>query len=254
MPIEASWLFGCPLLGEHAPELARQLRDQRSQAGERRALLVSGLEPGGARERELLQRLPHRGVWQVATETFCSASLHGGVDGFLSRRSAKLRRNLRQAQRRGADLGVRFERHCPSTAAEVDALYARIQAVENRSWKGLAEQGMNMPGPREFYLRMLGRLATSRAARVIFARHGERDVGFIFGGVVDSALAGRVYRGQQFSFVDDWRRHSLGNLLAIAKITWLCEDGVQRYDMGPIMDYKVHWTEQQVHAHALLFG
>jgi hypothetical protein len=254
MPIEASWLFGCPLLGEHAPELARQLRDQRSQAGERRALLVSGLEPGGARERELLQRLPHRGVWQVATETFCSASLHGGVDGFLSRRSAKLRRNLRQAQRRGADLGVRFERHRPSTAAEVDALYARIQAVENRSWKGLAEQGMNMPGPREFYLRMLGRLATSRAARVIFARHGERDVGFIFGGVVDSALAGRVYRGQQFSFVDDWRRHSLGNLLAIAKITWLCEDGVQRYDMGPIMDYKVHWTEQQVHAHALLFG
>ena len=254
LPIEASWMFGCPLLGEHALELAHRLREQRSQAGERRAMLVSGLEPGGHRERELLRRLPHRGVWQVAEETFCSASLAGGVDGFLARRSAKLRRNLRQAQRRGAELGVRFERHRPACAAEVDALYARIQAVEASSWKGLAEEGMNVPGPREFYHRMLCRLAASQAARLIFARHGERDVGFIFGGVVVSAAFGSVYRGQQFSFVDDWRPHSLGNLLAIAKIGWLCEEGVQRYDMGPIMDYKVHWTEQQVRVHALLFG
>ena len=35
--------------------------------------------------------------------------------------------------------------------------------------------------------------------------------------------------------------------MQIEKIRWLCEEGVQRYDMGPLdgpkMQYKSHWTE-----------
>ena len=35
----------------------------------------------------------------------------------------------------------------------------------------------------------------------------------------------------------------LGNLLQLEQIRWLCEEGADRYDMGPQMDYKRHWTE-----------
>ena len=52
-----------------------------------------------------------------------------------------------------------------------------------------------------------------------------------------------MYRGQQFSFVDTWRSESIGNLLQLEQLRWLCEEGVPRYDMGPMMDYKRSWTE-----------
>lgn len=249
-PIEASWMFGCPLLGEHAIELARRLQLERMlETGERRMVGISGLEPGGPLERRLLRELPHRGVWKIAEETFCCASLDGGLDGFLSRRSAKLRKNLRQAQRRADGLGLRFDRHVPRTSREADAVYRRMLAVEETSWKGIAREGMNVGGSKTFYRRMLRRLARAASGRVVFARVDDRDVGFIFGG-----MAGKVYRGQQFSYAEDWSRHSIGNLLQVAKVGWLCEEGAVRYDMGPHMPYKVHWTELHTHWHTLLLG
>jgi CelD/BcsL family acetyltransferase involved in cellulose biosynthesis len=33
--------------------------------------------------------------------------------------------------------------------------------------------------------------------------------------------------------------------MQLEKIRWLCEEGVSRYDMGPLMDYKRHWTEKK---------
>jgi len=85
---------------------------------------------------------------------------------------------------------------------------------------------------------MLRRLAESGIGRVMFARHEERDIGYIFG-----SIAGDVYRGQQFSYADDWKSFSIGNLLQAELIKWLCEQNIRRYDMGPMMDYKKHWTE-----------
>ena len=100
---------------------------------------------------------------------------------------------------------------------------------------------MAEPPSLQFYKAMLRRMAIAGTARVMFARDGEgRDIGFIFGG-----LAGTTYRGQQFSFVEQWRSASIGNLLQIEQIGWLCEEGVRRYDMGPEMRYKHHWTERQ---------
>ena len=103
---------------------------------------------------------------------------------------------------------------------------------------------MNEPGAREFYACLTVRMAAQQRARIIFARHEGKDIGFIFGG-----MAGRIYRGQQFSFADSWRDYSIGNLLQREKLLWLCEDGAVRYDMGPIDDdamrYKHHWTEQK---------
>ena len=74
----------------------------------------------------------------------------------------------------------------------------------------------------------------------MFARHAGEDIGYIFG-----SLAGQVYRGQQFSYADNWASYSIGNLLQLEQIRWLSEEQILRYDMGPMMDYKRHWTEQR---------
>jgi CelD/BcsL family acetyltransferase involved in cellulose biosynthesis len=241
-PVEAHWLFGSPLLGPDALELLRVLLDEEERAGVRPSVLLSGLVPESPLFAGLHRAFRRSHEVRVGPrETLCSASLAGGLDGFLARRSARTRKRLRQAERRAAAAGVTFERHRPKSAAEAAAVYARIIAVELTSWKGIGRCGMAQPGSREFYQRMLQRLAAAGTGRVILARAGERDVGFVFGG-----LAGAHYRGQQFSFAEDWRPFSLGNLLQQEQVRWLCEEGVASYDMGPLMDYKPHWTERQI--------
>ena len=158
-----------------------------------------------------------------------------------------MRRSLRRITRHAQDSGLGYQRCAPRSAAAAAAIYARMLAVERASWKGLGRCGMAESPSREFYATMLRRLADSGTGRVIFARCDERDVGFIFGG-----LAGRTYRGQQFSYVEDFRLSSIGSLLQAEQIRWLCEEGVERYDMGPMMDYKRHWTEDRSRIEALL--
>ena len=119
--------------------------------------------------------------------------------------------------------------------------------VERTSWKGLARRGMDDRYSKAFYSGMMRRLAVSGSGRVIFARAEERDVGFIFGG-----LAGPIYRGQQFSYAEDWAPFSIGNLLQQEQIAWLAEEAVPTYDMGPLMDYKRHWTESRTGMEVLL--
>jgi CelD/BcsL family acetyltransferase involved in cellulose biosynthesis len=124
--------------------------------------------------------------------------------------------------------------------------------VELASWKGFGKCGMAEPGSKEFYDFMIKRLSMTRSGRVIFAQHEGKDIGFIFGG-----LAGRIYRGQQFSYDDKWKDYSIGNLMQLEKINWLCEEGIKRYDMGPVsgpkMGYKTHWTEKRSEIQAWLF-
>lgn len=241
-PVEAHWFFGCPLLGPHAVELLAALLAEPGQARAAPTVLVSGiLRRGGLRRRlAALCRGRLRAV-ELEPTILCCASLAGGFDGFLSRRSGGLRRNTRQAARRAADAGVYFERHVPRGDADADAVYARMLAVEERSWKGIGRCGMAEPPARQFYGVLLRRLARSGAGRVAFARRDGDDIGFVFGGLAD-----RVYRGQQFSYVEDWHHASIGNLLQLEQVRWLCEEGATRYDMGPSMDYKRHWTEQRI--------
>ena len=115
-------------------------------------------------------------------------------------------------------------------------------AVEQRSWKGVGHCGMTESPAREFYADMIRRLAVQGTARVMFARHEGQDIGFIFGGML-----GPCYRRQQFSYDAAWKDLSIGNLLQVEQIRWLCEEGAVRYDMGTAsgepMAYKLHWTE-----------
>jgi CelD/BcsL family acetyltransferase involved in cellulose biosynthesis len=240
-PCESSWCFGSPLLGEGAVELLLQRLGELRAQGLRPAVLVTGLLPDGATLARL-HRLASRSHQLAAGEerVQCVASLAGGLDGFLARRTGHFRRRVRHAERAARAAGVAFVRCAPADAAAARAVYARMCAVEARSWKGLGDCGMTTGEALPFYGAMLERLAAAGAARVVFAQHDGRDIGFLFGGLV----AG-IFRGQQFSFDEAWRRASLGNLLQLEQIAWLADDGAHRYDLGPHMPYKDHWAEAQ---------
>ena len=244
-PLEPSWFFGCPLLGSNAPQLFAEAMHffAGTYAPRFPKVLVGGLGPGLDYVQNMLNktRMPLQ-AHLVKAGIQGSASLAGGLDGYLSRRSANLRRNLKRSATKAHELGIYYERVLPSTEDEAKATFSRMIAVERTSWKGIDHCGMAEPGICDFYAFLLLRLAPENGARVIFARCEDTDVGFIFGG-----LAGDIYRGQQFSYAQDCHELSLGNLMQIEKIRWLCEEGVQRYDMGPLdgpkMQYKTHWTE-----------
>jgi CelD/BcsL family acetyltransferase involved in cellulose biosynthesis len=175
----------------------------------------------------------------------CAASLEGGWDGYLSRRTEHERKNLRREGRLVRKSGIEFERVSPEAGENALKTFDRMLAVEWKSWKGLQCCGMQMPPSKNFYRLLLARMAASRSARVIFARHDGADIGYIYG-----SMAGKIYRGQQFSFDDAWRKYSVGDILQAEQIQWLCEEGAARYDMGPYdpnvkaYQYKKHWTEQ----------
>lgn len=245
-PVEASWLFGNPLLGKDAVNMLDEAMGYfaRIYAPHFPRIVISGIRPDGVLAGRLFRTFGSRFAFYLYGESVqCSASLAGGVDGFLSRRSANHRHKLAKASRRAGELGLSFERLAPSSAKEASAVYERMIAVELASWKGIGRCGMAESPAREFYDAMLQRLAETRESRIIFARHENRDIGFIFGG-----MAGNIYRGQQFSYDEAWKIFSIGNLMQLETIAWLCEDGVKRYDMGPLsgsrMEYKAHWTER----------
>lgn len=244
-PLELSWFFGCPLLGEGAPHLfAEAVRFfAKTYAPHFPKIVIGGLGPGTEAVRNLLEHagMPLR-ARLVGGNIQGVASLAGGLEGYLSRRTPNHRRNLKRATAKARAQGIHFERVLPTTEEEARAAFARMLAVEHASWKGLGHCGMAEPVVCDFYAFLLRRMAPDREGRIIFARREKEDVGFIFGG-----LAGSVYRGQQFSYAQQWHELSIGNLLQMEKIRWLCEEGVTRYDMGsmtgPKMQYKAHWVE-----------
>ena len=246
-PVESHWISASPLLGPEADELFASALPfvAREYGGFLPCFLLSGME----KDSETFFRLylHFSSLFRFVEQTPSlqrSASLEGGMDGYLSRRSGNFRSKMKKARRRALEQGIRFERLVPAGVEEADRIYARMTAVEEKSWKGKGHCGMTEPPSLEFYQVMMRRLSLNGGARVMFAMQGEKDIGFIFGG-----MAGTFYRGQQFSYDDDWKRFSIGDLLQLEQIAWLCEEGALRYDMGmsdhPAMAYKTHWAEQE---------
>ena len=253
-PLENGWLFGAPVLGPEAVETlaACVATFAATYADAVPHILLSGIRPRGPFAAQLLRRFGGDfDFYRQGVSVQCAASLAGGLDGYLSRRSANHRAKLRKAARRAAENGVTFTRELPATAGEADALFARMLAVEAKSWKGLGHCGMTEPEARKFYAPLVRRLAATGRLRAIMASQDGEDIGFIFGGLCGGSCggpAGATYRGQQFSYAAAAQRLSPGNLLQMETLKWLCEEGVLRYDMGPVtgprMEYKRHWTEQ----------
>ncbi|GHU05017.1 hypothetical protein FACS1894205_4240 [Alphaproteobacteria bacterium] len=247
-PIEPLWFFGCPLLGEGSVSMLSEAMGaiEKTYAPQFPRIMISGIRPNSVLSRRLARAFSDRfDLFLHSMEVQCAASLAGGIDGFLSRRSANHRKKIKKESRKAQENGIYFERVVPSSPQESEAIYSRMLSVERASWKGTGRCGMAETPSRQFYGIMLQRLSVLKEARIVFAKQENEDIGFIFGG-----MAGNIYRGQQFSYDEKWEKFSVGNLMQQEQITWLCEEGAERYDMGPLtgsrMGYKIHWTEEKL--------
>jgi hypothetical protein len=239
-PLESMWGLACPLIGRDSErlaaafaELCRQRRDDWEVA------LLSGIGPGSRLCMSVVKHLAPRYELRLGPRAVRHvADLAGGVDAFLGRRSRNFRRALRRAQRDAEAAGIVFETVHATDAAAALAAYERIVGVEARSWKGMAGVGIESGTMHGFYHEMLPRLAARGRLRLIFARHEDRDVGYILGAVFLG-----TYRGLQFSFDAEYRALALGNLCQYQQIQALCAEGVGRYDLGSDMEYKRRWSD-----------
>lgn len=244
-PLEAMWGLACPIVGPSPAPLARATVEVVSQVPGWRLLWLSGVLRDGPLFRALVQGFGQRVDARLGpvTQRF-RASLDGGFDGWLSRRSGLFRKRIRAALRWAAE-ELTFEWVDGKTVFEragAEDLFRRIHAVEQKSWKGLEGTGFVGGDMRRFYEVMVPDLARTRSGghrlRVLFARKGDEDVGVCFGGVF-----GDTYRGLQNSFDDRFRDHSLGNVMQAETIRRLCAEGVGIYDLGSGMEYKARWAE-----------
>ncbi|HTE56006.1 MAG TPA: GNAT family N-acetyltransferase [Kofleriaceae bacterium] len=240
-PCEASWGLASPLVGHPAEQLAAEaaaILTERERDWD--VLVLSGLPLGSPLLDVLAHRLARRyrvGLGPATRRHI--ASLDGGLDGFLSRRPRRLRKTLRQSLRRAAATGLHFEPARAATAAEADALFDRLLAVEQRSWKGRAGVGLVEEPMREFYRLVSRRLAEQGRHRLLFARAADEDVGFVLG-----AVFGTTYRGLQFSYDDRFAHLGLGNLAQYHQLTELATDpAIESYDLGTGGEYKIDWAE-----------
>jgi CelD/BcsL family acetyltransferase involved in cellulose biosynthesis len=246
-PLEASWCLATPFAYEGDPlPLARELATLCAREAPRDVLFLTGIPLASPLERALTLALAERyhvDMTGVPPTRRYRAELAGGLDGFLSRRSPSLRAGLRQADRKATRMGVRFEPIVVGTEQDALACVDRIVALEARSWKGKEGSGLAAADMALFYRLMLPRLARRGRVRAFAGVHEGRDIALIMGGVTPTP-EGIAYRGLQFSFDDDYRALSLGNLAQMTQIAALCDEGVALYDLGSEVDYKRRWGER----------
>jgi len=239
-PLELAWGLAAPLIGRDPVAIAAEVVTTLAQRRDWQLAIFAGLTADGPQRRALDRVLPPRWERRRGTPTVRHvASLDGGVDGFLSRRSRELRKSIRKSLRAAHQAGVVFESVRGSTAGDAAALYDRIQRIEAASWKARDGVGISAGPMRMFYELMLPRLCEQHQQRTLFARVAGRDVGYIFGAVLEGE-----YRGLQFSYDDEHAGLGIGGLLQYHQVVELCDDGVARYDLGTEMDYKRRWAEE----------
>jgi hypothetical protein len=246
-PIELAWGLASPMVGRDPTALAEEVVPVLAARRDWQLAILAGMTGEGPQRRALERALPPRWERRRGTPTIRHvASLDGGVDGYLSRRSRELRKAIRKQLRAAGDAGITFE-SLRATEAEAEALYARIQDAEGRSWKAREGVGISAGAMRAFYGAMLPRLCALGQQRTIFARLDGKDIGYILGAVLQSE-----YRGLQFSYDDEYAQYGLGGLLQYHQIAELCADGIERYDLGTEMDYKRRWAEDVMETEMLV--
>jgi hypothetical protein len=247
-PVELAWGLASPLIGAQPELLVEEVVPVLAGHRDWQLAILAGLTVSGPQRRALDASLPPRWERRRGQPTVRHvASLAGGLDGFLARRSRDLRKSLRKAERAAAAEGITFESVRVYDGAAATALYERIQAVEARSWKAREGVGIHAGPMRAFYAAMLPRLAALGQQRTMFARRADRDVGYILG-----AVMGGEYRGLQFSYDAELAQVGLGGVMQIHQIGELCRDGVARYDLGTEMSYKRRWAEELMETEMLV--
>ncbi len=253
--VENMWCFACPLVGANSLALLEaaihELAPRQTPMHPGVALVLSGV-PASRDPKSLLGRIAtgledRYHLRAVDSTVRFVASLEGGVDGWLSRRSRSFRKSLRAAGRRAEQEGLHFEHLEIADAETAEALYPRILEIESRSWKSASGSGADSGHMRAFYQDMLPRLGARGGLRVLIASREGRDLGYLHG-----ALTGRHFRGLQLSYDQRVDELSVGNLMQLAMIERLCEEGARSYDLGTRSGYKQRWAEEGLRTLTLL--
>ncbi len=246
-PVELAWGLAAPLIGADPEALVEEVVATLASQRTWQLAILSGHTLDGPQRRALERAMPATWERRRGTPTVRHvASLDGGVDGFLSRRSRDLRKSIRKSLRTAAEHGVTFEA-VRAASGEAAALYDRIQTVEAKSWKALEGVGISQGSMRAFYAAMLPRLCARGEQRTLFARVNDVDIGFVLGAVFEGE-----YRGLQFSYDDTYSHIGVGGLLQYQQVVELVAEGVGRYDLGTEMDYKRRWAEEIVETEMLV--
>ncbi|MFT7580169.1 MAG: hypothetical protein ACI9MR_001836 [Myxococcota bacterium] len=237
--LESMWGLACPIVGPDPRALALAFFDaMHRRRGDWDALWIGGLSRDALLFKALVSLFAstHSLRWGPTSGRY-AALLEGGYSAWLARRPSKFRANIRRTRRRVAERGVTFH-PLATEGLGADAIYARILAIEARSWKGLSESGITTGGMRTFYEEALRILVPDRRFRGLVAVLDGEDIGFVFGGIL-----GTTFRGLQCSFDNRFRDLSLGNVLHAMMIESLCEEPITHYDLGSEIAYKARWGE-----------
>lgn len=249
--LEPLWGFGTPIIGANPARVARQLVPVLEALPDWEILLLTGMPTvSEADATPAPVRLPPVGGVSLSVAMALSAlgsvsfgegitrriaDLSDGYDAWLDRRSARFRRNLRQATARAEQAGLEYE-----DVSEDADLFDRLMAVEHQTWKGREGSGITSVEMTAMYRQMVDRLRTRGRLLANVARLDGEDVGYILGGV----RAGR-YRGLQLSFIEPVHHLSVGNLLQKRQLRQLDSDGLATiYDLGMDFDYKRRWSDR----------
>lgn len=207
--IEKNWRFGVCRQGPHNKEL---LADTLAEIAPGERVEVSGNDTD----------------W-----IFRSASLEGGFDGWLSRRSGNFRKALKKSKRKAKASGVVLRRIDEPTSGDFDVMVS----VDLNSWKGFQAGGLLSPG--EFYWALMLRYARTGANRVVLATIDGLAVGYCWAGMINDQV-----RGQQCSYVESEAALGLGRVLHCELTQWVCEQSATRLHYGPDRSWMDAFADQ----------
>jgi len=233
--LEPLWGFASTAIGpNHLDVLVEAFSVLHADPNWDQAVLPGFPDDPGTMESVAVKLAPYGEIAFSEGITRQLADLKQGPRPWWGRRSSKFRNQLRKATEAAAEEGVTYE-----TVTDAAGLFDRLLAIEARSWKGQAADGITSPTMSHFYRAMIERLGhRGRLQATIASREGS-DVGFIVGGVRN----GR-YRGLQLSYTEDVQHLSLGHVLQLYEIQRLpAETGVHTYDLGMDMEYKKRWAD-----------
>ncbi len=249
-PLEAMWGLASPLLGIDPIESTLEAIEALESIGDEwDSLWLCGLDPNAPPFMLLARHFSELNAVFLGPATLRHvASLEGGFDGWMTRRSSRFRANLRRAMRLAQSTGIETEWLSEfSDETFRQASFQRALAIDDDSWKGETGQGLRASEMATFYDRMTERLARRNQLRMIFLKLGGRDIAMGFG-----AQCGDTLRGLQMSYVKEYASYSPGNVLQARFIQRLEAEGIERYDLGTDLGYKARWSEAGLETAALV--
>ena len=159
---------------------------------------------------------------------------------YFGKRSAKLRKNVRAAERRLGETGV-VGLEVYRASADILRGFATFRTLARASWKHDAQIGMASDARYErFYSDLLGIFARRHGARVLVLTASGTPVAATLAVIFDG-----VYHSLQIVHDEAYARCSPGTLLEARELETLFNEGeARRYEfMGGALSNKLRWTD-----------